>query len=59
MSLSQCSLPADKLKEIRDQGDIQVINDTFLDRQYRRFGLIVKPKVEPRLYRGEGDFKGP
>eukprot|EP00347_Sterkiella_histriomuscorum_P004404 403360589 len=37
-------LPADKLKEIKDQGDIQVINDTFSDRQFRKFGLIVKPK---------------
>jgi predicted acetyltransferase len=38
-------LPADKLKDIKDQGDIQVINDTFHDRLYRRFGLIIKPKV--------------
>lgn len=55
-------LPADKLKDIRDQGDIQVINDTFLDRQYRKFGLILKPKVEARMYRNnDGDFhnKGP
>jgi hypothetical protein len=28
-------LPADKLKDIKDQGDIQVINDTFQDRLYR------------------------
>ena len=51
-------LPADKLKDIKDQGDIQIINDTFHDRQYRKFGLIIRPKVllnEQKNYRGGGD----
>ena len=39
-------LPADKLRELKDQGDIQVINEAYADRLYRHFGLLVK--VRPR-----------
>lgn len=45
-------LPAEKLKDIKDQGDIQVINDTFHDRIYRKFGMIVRTKVHKNDYRG-------
>ena len=39
-------LKADKLRELKDQGDIQVINEVYQDRLYRPFGFIIK--VRPR-----------
>ena len=40
-------LTAEKLKEIKDQGDIQVINDTYSDRVYRHFAMLVRVRPKP------------
>ena len=40
-------LTAEKLKEIKDQGDLQVINDTYADRCYLPFAMLVRVRVKP------------
>jgi replication factor A1 len=47
-------LPADKLKELKDQGDIQVINEAYADRLYRHFAFLLKVRTRP----GFGDNAG-
>ena len=40
-------MPADKLKDLKDQGDIQVINEAYSDRVFRQFGFLIKLRVRP------------
>jgi hypothetical protein len=40
-------MQAEKLKELKDQGDIQVINEAYNDRLYRQFGFLIKMRVRP------------
>ena len=40
-------LTAEKLKEIKDQGDIQVINDTYNERVYKPFAMLVRVRHKP------------
>jgi hypothetical protein len=47
-------LPADKLKELKDGGDIQIINEAYADRLYRHFGFLLKVRTRP----GFGDRAG-
>ena len=39
-------MTAEKLKDLKDQGDIQVINEAYNDRLYRPYGFMLK--VRPR-----------
>lgn len=41
-------IPADKLKEIKDQGDIQVINDTYQERIYKHFAMLIRVRPKPQ-----------
>jgi hypothetical protein len=40
-------MSAEKLKEIKDQGDIQVINDTYSERIYRHFAMLIRVRPKP------------
>jgi lactam utilization protein B len=47
-------MPAEKLKDLKDQGDIQVINEAYADRIYRQFGFLIKLRLRPGF-----DERGP
>ena len=51
---SLMGMPANKLKDLKDQGDIQVINEAYADRVYRQFGFLIKYRVRPGM-----DERGP
>ena len=46
-------MTAEKLKDLKDQGDIQVINEAYSDRIYRQFAFLVKIRVRP-AYQEQG-----
>ena len=43
-------LKADKLRELKEQGDIQVINEVYQDRLYRPFGFMLKVRARSNPY---------
>ena len=43
-------LKAEKLRELKDQGDIQVINEVYQDRLYRQFGFLIKVRPRQNLF---------
>lgn len=47
-------LPADKLKELKDTGDIQVINEAYSDRLFRQFGFLMKVRARQGGFGPEG-----
>ena len=40
-------MPAEKLRDLKEQGDIQVINEAYNDRIYRQFTFLVKVRMRP------------
>ena len=51
-------ISAEKLKEIKDQGDIQVINDTYNDRVYKHFSMLVRVRPKPQYQKNLDEQKG-
>ena len=46
-------ITAEKLKDIKDQGDIQVINEAYHKRLYKHFGMLIKMRLKP-VYQQSG-----
>ena len=51
-------LTAEKLKEVKDQGDIQVINDAYTDRAYQPFAMLIRVR-QKTAYQKENSEGGP